>query len=246
MGALLWSACLSNVKCFHPSINDITGASSSAQHTSTTPENHPLVLGGAPPVTAGGSQTSATLTVVSSPSGSSSTGGQQLDSTPHSVETPNQLLNAHHTDNISEAGATNSYGPEMSFYGHQRVQHPLDPPQTTSDEISMTEDRKNSLSKKRGIFPKPATNIMRAWLFHHLKYSFGWSNELDMSTEQVPDLQVMSRFQWVRSTMTVVGNQCSAMVIAVQTTAKEKYPKCFPKRQSPNSGHGFSKTSRYV
>lgn len=35
---------------------------------------------------------------------SSSTGGQQLDSTPHSVETPNQLLNAHHTDNISEAG----------------------------------------------------------------------------------------------------------------------------------------------
>lgn len=70
------------------------------------------------------------------------------------------------------AGATNSYGPEMSFYGHQRVQHPLDPPQTTSDEISMTEDRKNSLSKKRGIFPKPATNIMRAWLFHHLKVCF--------------------------------------------------------------------------
>lgn len=69
--ALLWIFPLKSVKfqCFHPSINDITGASSSAQHTSTTPENHPLVLGGAPPVTAGGSQTSATLTVVSSPSG---------------------------------------------------------------------------------------------------------------------------------------------------------------------------------
>uniref|UniRef100_A0A1I7VGL6 PaO domain-containing protein n=1 Tax=Loa loa TaxID=7209 RepID=A0A1I7VGL6_LOALO len=25
-----------------------------------------------------------------------------------------------------------------------------------------------SLTKKRGIFPKPATNIMRTWLFHHL------------------------------------------------------------------------------
>lgn len=33
-----------------------------------------------------------------------------------------------------------------------------------------------SLTKKRGIFPKPATNIMRAWLFHHLTVSFGLNN----------------------------------------------------------------------
>lgn len=38
---------------------------------------------------------------------------------------------------------------------------------------STNSDRKTSgvPSKKRGIFPKPATNIMRAWLFHHLTVS---------------------------------------------------------------------------
>lgn len=36
---------------------------------------------------------------------------------------------------------------------------------TTSPVLMM------SLTKKRGIFPKPATNIMRAWLFHHLTVS---------------------------------------------------------------------------
>lgn len=41
----------------------------------------------------------------------------------------------------------------------------------TADEDS--EDRANSKrQKKRGIFPKVATNIMRAWLFQHLTVSF--------------------------------------------------------------------------
>ena len=40
----------------------------------------------------------------------------------------------------------------------------------TADEDS--EDRANSKrQKKRGIFPKVATNIMRAWLFQHLTVS---------------------------------------------------------------------------
>ncbi|CAN8008731.1 unnamed protein product, partial [Ixodes pacificus] len=30
------------------------------------------------------------------------------------------------------------------------------------------EDRGKKRQKKRGIFPKVATNIMRAWLFQHL------------------------------------------------------------------------------
>ncbi|VDK56738.1 unnamed protein product [Anisakis simplex] len=102
-GSILW-------KGFHPSVHDLSGAASSSaqqQHSSSTPDNHhPLVLGGAPPLTAGGTQASIPLTAVSSPSGSSSAGGQRLDSTPHSVETPNQLLNTQQTsvDNISDAG----------------------------------------------------------------------------------------------------------------------------------------------
>ncbi|VDD85438.1 unnamed protein product, partial [Enterobius vermicularis] len=91
---------------FHSTVHDLSSASSSGQHpASTSDSSHPLALGGAPPLTAGGTQTSA-LTAVSSPSGSSSAGGQRLDSTPHSVDTPNQLLNTQQTsvDNISDAG----------------------------------------------------------------------------------------------------------------------------------------------
>lgn len=40
----------------------------------------------------------------------------------------------------------------------------------TADEDN--EDRLNKRQKKRGIFPKVATNIMRAWLFQHLTVSF--------------------------------------------------------------------------
>uniref|UniRef100_A0A914SHZ6 Uncharacterized protein n=1 Tax=Parascaris equorum TaxID=6256 RepID=A0A914SHZ6_PAREQ len=89
----LYTVVISPVTGFHPSVHDLSGASSSAQHSSSTPDNHPLVLGGAPPLTAGGTQ-------------ASSAGGQRLDSTPHSVETPNQLLNTQQTsvDNISDAG----------------------------------------------------------------------------------------------------------------------------------------------
>ncbi|VDM92765.1 unnamed protein product [Onchocerca ochengi] len=101
---------LKNREGYHASVHDLSNASSSSaaaaaaaqQHSSTTPDSHPLVLGGVTPLTAGGTQTSISLTAVSSPSGSSSAGGQRLDSTPHSVETPNQLLTAQQQDNVSD------------------------------------------------------------------------------------------------------------------------------------------------
>jgi len=37
---------------------------------------------------------------------------------------------------------------------------------STGEEEDPDRERKNN--KKRGIFPKVATNIMRAWLFQHL------------------------------------------------------------------------------
>ncbi|KAL0203037.1 hypothetical protein M9458_001055, partial [Cirrhinus mrigala] len=37
---------------------------------------------------------------------------------------------------------------------------------STGEEEDPDKERKNN--KKRGIFPKVATNIMRAWLFQHL------------------------------------------------------------------------------
>ena len=41
--------------------------------------------------------------------------------------------------------------------------------------------------KKRGIFPKTATNIMRAWLFQHLTVSY----DPFFITSQVQDIQVV-------------------------------------------------------
>ncbi|OTF73208.1 homeobox PKNOX1-like protein, partial [Euroglyphus maynei] len=34
------------------------------------------------------------------------------------------------------------------------------------------DDRSKKRQKKRGIFPKVATNIMRAWLFQHLTHPY--------------------------------------------------------------------------
>ena len=38
------------------------------------------------------------------------------------------------------------------------------------------DDNSKKRQKKRGIFPKVATNIMRAWLFQHLTVSSTYSN----------------------------------------------------------------------
>ncbi|CAG9534062.1 unnamed protein product [Cercopithifilaria johnstoni] len=226
---------------YHTSVHDLSSASSSSaaaaavaaaqQHPSTTPDSHPLVLGGVPPLTAGGTQTSISLTAVSSPSGSSSAGGQRLDSAPHSVETPNQLLTAQQQDNISDTGSKssdsypssitlscqhqqlsngtiNDYCTDSMPKRHQQQHQNHD---TTVKPISLSIDNQDiitttttitssntttvtittitttattttttttssvlmmSLTKKRGIFPKPATNIMRAWLFHHLTHPY--------------------------------------------------------------------------
>jgi hypothetical protein len=40
----------------------------------------------------------------------------------------------------------------------------------TGDDDDPDKDKKRQ--KKRGIFPKVATNIMRAWLFQHLTVSY--------------------------------------------------------------------------
>ncbi|KRX77657.1 Homeobox protein Meis2 [Trichinella sp. T6] len=46
----------------------------------------------------------------------------------------------------------------------------------TGDDETLDEDREKKPPKKRGIFPKVATNIMRAWLFQHLTCTVEISN----------------------------------------------------------------------
>ncbi|KAK6058505.1 hypothetical protein COOONC_03924 [Cooperia oncophora] len=49
-------------------------------------------------------------------------------------------------------------------------QHPSDPPQSAGRDTPQRAGGKAiaQQAKKRGIFPKPATNILRTWLFQHL------------------------------------------------------------------------------
>ncbi|CAJ0939878.1 unnamed protein product, partial [Mesorhabditis belari] len=150
-------------------------------------------MGGAVSSTAGPPHT---LTpAVSSPSASSSVG--QRHDTPLSADTPHNGLgvNGSMADSQSEhvcmVDASGSYCVPVTcmmayqngttngspFDEYPQQQHlqmvteypPQDPPHHQS--TSQTNSRKLP-SKKRGIFPKPATNIMRQWLFQHLTHPY--------------------------------------------------------------------------
>ncbi|WKY11959.1 hypothetical protein Q1695_003489 [Nippostrongylus brasiliensis] len=51
-------------------------------------------------------------------------------------------------------------------------QHPSDPPQAGRSTTPRAGRGSAHQAKKRGIFPKPATNILRAWLFQHLTHPY--------------------------------------------------------------------------
>ena len=63
----------------------------------------------------------------------------------------------------------------------------------------MDDDSESSLSrqqKKRGIFPKVATNVMRAWLFQHLTVSVHWTLTVHAENIPLPDIRM-----WVASSI---------------------------------------------
>ncbi|XP_051802234.1 homeobox protein Meis1a isoform X3 [Acanthochromis polyacanthus] len=62
---------------------------------------------------------------------------------------------------LSTGGQTSSSGNNSSKPGHC-LDH--------SDDDDLSKDKLSS--KKRGVFPKVAINVLRAWLFHHLKHPY--------------------------------------------------------------------------
>lgn len=94
---------------------------------------------------------------VRSPTGSTGTPGPM----------PQQPSSQQSTDNNSEAGkSVDSFSLGLSPHGDASVGSGDG---TGEDE---DEDRGKKRQKKRGIFPKVATNIMRAWLFQHLTHPY--------------------------------------------------------------------------
>lgn len=63
----------------------------------------------------------------------------------------------------------------------------------TGEEDDDTNGKKNQ--KKRGIFPKVATNILRAWLFQHLTVSDRCTDTCFLSTPRV--LMLLAIGYWV-------------------------------------------------
>ncbi|KAI5625934.1 homeobox protein Meis1, partial [Silurus asotus] len=64
---------------------------------------------------------------------------------------------------------------------------------STGDDDETDKDRRNN--KKRGIFPKVATNIMRAWLFQHLTHPYP-SEEQKKQLAQDTGLTILQVNNW--------------------------------------------------
>ncbi|XP_006265003.1 homeobox protein Meis3 isoform X1 [Alligator mississippiensis] len=87
-------------------------------------------------------------------------------------------LASHSGDNSSEAGDGLDAGAASP---------------STGDEDELERDKKRS--KKRGIFPKVATNIMRAWLFQHLSHPYP-SEEQKKQLAQDTGLTILQVNNW--------------------------------------------------
>ncbi|KAI1894056.1 hypothetical protein AGOR_G00130060 [Albula goreensis] len=100
-------------------------------------------------------------------------------STPSGTPGPSSCgLPSHSTDNCSDTGDGLDAG----------VASP-----STGEEDENDRDRRNN--KKRGIFPKVATNIMRAWLFQHLSHPYP-SEEQKKQLSQDTGLTILQVNNW--------------------------------------------------
>uniref|UniRef100_A0A8C2ED17 Myeloid ecotropic viral integration site 3 n=1 Tax=Cyprinus carpio TaxID=7962 RepID=A0A8C2ED17_CYPCA len=99
-------------------------------------------------------------------------------STPSGTPSASCGLTSHSAENCSDAGD----GLDGS------VASP-----STGEEDETDRDRRNN--KKRGIFPKVATNIMRAWLFQHLSHPYP-SEEQKKQLSQDTGLTILQVNNW--------------------------------------------------
>uniref|UniRef100_A0A672QW29 Homeobox protein meis3-like n=1 Tax=Sinocyclocheilus grahami TaxID=75366 RepID=A0A672QW29_SINGR len=98
-------------------------------------------------------------------------------STPSGTPSASCGLNSHSAENCSDAGD----GLDGSMASL-----------STGEEDETDRDRRN---KKRGIFPKVATNIMRAWLFQHLSHPYP-SEEQKKQLSQDTGLTILQVNNW--------------------------------------------------
>uniref|UniRef100_A0A182F7J0 MEIS N-terminal domain-containing protein n=1 Tax=Anopheles albimanus TaxID=7167 RepID=A0A182F7J0_ANOAL len=79
--------------------------------------------------------------------------------------------------------ATNGSGNPLRTNGRDASNTSIGSGEGTGEEDDDTSGKKNQ--KKRGIFPKVATNILRAWLFQHLTQEIDTELEREVKTTTV-------------------------------------------------------------
>lgn len=116
---------------------------------------------------------------------------------PTSQSTNNSSQNV---DNGSEVDGTQIHSfnhmqgrPYHHIYPGDGLDNSVGSGEGTADEDS--EDRNPKRQKKRGIFPKVATNIMRAWLFQHLTHPYP-SEEQKKQLAQDTGLTILQVNNW--------------------------------------------------
>lgn len=152
------------------------GNETTSSNGSTHAHDHAIPMPGARPPSSTGL-----------PSGAFTPGADDAQST-HSSDTPGpQITNpASHGmhDNASETGGMYSDGMDNSVGSGDG---------TGEEDEDGRGDKKRQ--KKRGIFPKVATNIMRAWLFQHLTHPYP-SEEQKKQLAQETGLTILQVNNW--------------------------------------------------
>ncbi|XP_056312493.1 homeobox protein Meis1a isoform X1 [Danio aesculapii] len=135
--------------------------------------------------------------VVDDKEGGSRSDGEEFTRTPGGTEQvfwrEDDTASVHSTDTPAACGRRSSShnGDNSSEHGDFLDQSVASP--STGEEEDPDKERKNN--KKRGIFPKVATNIMRAWLFQHLTHPYP-SEEQKRQLSQDTGLTILQVNNW--------------------------------------------------
>uniref|UniRef100_A0A5S6QXA2 Homeobox protein unc-62 n=1 Tax=Trichuris muris TaxID=70415 RepID=A0A5S6QXA2_TRIMR len=103
----------------------------------------------------------------------------------------------------------------------------------TGDEEGLEDDREKKPPKKRGIFPKVATNIMRAWLFQHLTHPYP-SEEQKKQLAQDTGLTILQVNNWfINARRRIV----QPMIDQSNRAGRSPVVNVFKSRRRKSSGH---------
>ncbi|KAI7810444.1 homeobox protein Meis1a isoform X1 [Triplophysa rosa] len=135
--------------------------------------------------------------VVDDKEGGSRSDGEEFTRTPGGAEQvcwrEDDAASVHSADAPGACGRhpSSHNGDNSSEHGDFLDQGVASP--STGEEEDPDKDRKNN--KKRGIFPKVATNVMRAWLFQHLTHPYP-SEEQKRQLSQDTGLTILQVNNW--------------------------------------------------